>query len=670
MSFKDIISAHEFDVRGEVLHVHPEGWIELVRVVVTVPAKVMAQQDLHYPCAYPFIVNTSSREATMEVDYCALYLSHSEKHLRTSAISVSIRRGARIAAMQVMPVYLWTKLKGFAFTSRSQLGIDRFSPDKTLQSDDGTYSALMMKVPTVLHNSCQMYTAWRAEISHKLQQATGKRLHEYPTELSSHFSHLIESFAAFDDGDSAGSCSGLLQLVIRAGTAVDPSQLFDPRYIALFVIRNGFDSDWLSGRFPQVWTLRDIALKMKAIVASIVDRDSRRGASAEHRVEAHSLHSHYTDLFQTIRSSPTIISGAHSPTAEHRVLIVGALQYVHLPQQSVLGIHDTDLMTINVSIKDYSSGDVTWMVIRCSSDHKFFTSVTSQLLSLRRLHVHDPGNCKLKHLEHHWRCGIFHDSHVPLDPGVGPQELCLCHLPASSAPVVVVRRAVCVLEEGPNVQSYSWRLVAEGSDVRFVFPHQYESISVLQMEAARGDAPRGGATPAAVVSIPSLETAHLCWSEEQEVDPLSICSTGGEGDCSSNALELTPSQFPVADVLRGDPVGVRALLTMMGGRRLQRIAECIGVVTSKQLLSVATGKDRKRKRSSSEAAAVAYDQCSLVLRDLARPDCLKVYLPASWSSGLPVGAVVLLRDWALTLPETKKKLYLQQAVDWGSRIGK
>jgi len=31
---------------------------------------------------------------------------------------------------------------------------------------------------------------------------------------------------------------------------------------------------------------------------------------------------------------------------------------------------------------------------------------------------------------------------------------------------------------------------------------------------------------------------------------------------------------------------------------------------------------------------------------------------------------VLLRDWALTLPETKKKLYLQQAVDWGSRIGK
>jgi hypothetical protein len=575
--------------------------------------------------------------------------------------------------MQVMPVYLWTKLKGFAFTSRSQLGIDRFSPNKMLQSDDGTYSALMMKVPTVLHNSCQMYTAWRAEISHKLQQAAGKRLHEFPTELFSHFIHLIESFATFDDGDSAGSCSGLLQLVIRAGTAVDPSQLFDPRFIALFVIRNGFDSDWLSARFPQVWTLRDIALKMKAVVASIVDRDSRRGATAEHRVEAHSLHSHFIDLFQTIRSSPMIISGTHSPTAEHRVLIIGALQYVHLPQSSLLKIHDADPMVINVSIKDYSSGDVTWMVIRCSSDHKFFTSVTSLLLSLRRLHVHDPSNCKLKHLEHHWRCGIFQDSHAPLDPDVGPQELCLCHLPVSRAPVVVVRRAVCVLEEGPTAQSYSWRLVAEGSDVRFVFPHQYEPISLLQMKAAAGDAP--GTTPAVVVSIPSEEAAHLCWSEEQEqeADPLSICSTGGgEGDCSSNALELTPSQFPAADVLRGDPVGVRALLTMMGGKRLQRIAECFGVVTSKQLLSVATGKDRKRKRSSSssEVAAAAYGQCSVVLRDLARPDSVKVYLPASWSCSLPVGAVVLLRDWALTLPETKKKLYLQQAVDWGSRIGK
>jgi len=576
-----------------------------------------------------------------------------------------------------MPVYLWTKLKGFAFTSRSQLGIVRFSPNKTLQSDDGTYSALTMQVPAGLRKSCQMYTAWRAEISHKLQKATGKRLHDFPKGLSSHFTQQIESFVAFDDGDSTGSCSGLQQLVSLSAADPNPNpwQLLDPHYVDLFVIRNGFDNDWLSGRFPQVWTLRDVALKVKGIVASIGERE-RRTASV-HRVEAYSLHSHCIDLFRTdyadlrrsSAKSPSFYIPSPDRAVEHRASIMGSLQYVYLPQPSSVG--DT-VITVNVSIKSSSSGDVTWMVIRCYSSCSDHHELRSQLLALGRRHAHDPSSCTHRHLEHYWRCGAFHFSHaLDDDRAVGSEEICLCQLPDSSAPIVMVRRAVCVLEEEPTaVQSYNWHLVAEGSDVRFMFPHQYESIS-LHAEAGR----EGPKAAAAEVPTPVDETAHPCWLE---IDPfalgLSIGSTtmGWGEDCSSNALDLTTSQFPTTEMSRsGDPVGVRDLLMtdlLMGDRRLQRISECIGVVVSKQLLLL-SGQDRKRKMNSAADQDHGQVQCSVSLRDLMHPDCLKVYLPASYCSALPMGAVVLLRDLALTLPETKKKLYLQLVTDWDSRIG-
>ncbi len=165
-------------------------------------------------------------------------------------IQDSLRPGAIVRAFNVLPVFLWGTLRGFACTVRSNVQIVRFSTCMT--SIPRPVSAL-----AELRSCCAMFVAWRAEVSHRLALVVEQRAEEDST-LRAHILAALESCSSFGqalgDGRSAPNMSAeeLRALLAIPRSVPIQEQFRDAGVAQLFAVRAGLDADHIGTNLPQV----------------------------------------------------------------------------------------------------------------------------------------------------------------------------------------------------------------------------------------------------------------------------------------------------------------------------------------------------------------------------------------------------------------------------------
>eukprot|EP01036_Dinobryon_divergens_P030146 gene30146-39343_t len=137
---RDILAHQEIDVELEIIAVYLTGWI---RVSVRGGPQQQRQQHVY------------------------LYVAHSHVAWVMHVFRYAI--GAIVLACNVLPVFLWNKMRGFAFTGRSSISV--LTLPKILADVNSKSSSGIPAVPVEIRESCHMYTAFRADMTHRLSES-------------------------------------------------------------------------------------------------------------------------------------------------------------------------------------------------------------------------------------------------------------------------------------------------------------------------------------------------------------------------------------------------------------------------------------------------------------------------------------------------------------------
>lgn len=171
---------------------------------------------------------------------------------------LSFRRGATVIVRNVLPIYLWGRLHGFAATIRSQIALTRFSP---LVGDT------LLNCPTALSLNCDIkclqFTAWRAYCKRRLNQAFP------PGHSQSIINFWEEGIARSVDASFFNVALGayhpkIFQRVLKHASqhleveniSINSFPVMEPIYdknvAELTLVRAGMDGDYLCSQLPEV----------------------------------------------------------------------------------------------------------------------------------------------------------------------------------------------------------------------------------------------------------------------------------------------------------------------------------------------------------------------------------------------------------------------------------
>ena len=262
---RDILAHQEIDVELEIIAVHLTGWI---RVSVRGGPQQQQQQQHFY-----------------------LYVAHAHvawvMHVFRHAI------GATVRACNVLPVFLWNKMRGFAFTGRSSISV--LTLPKALVDVNSKSSSGILTVPAEIRESCHMYTAFRADLTHRLSESVlnlssmkhaSRRLVlcielmacDYQQQLpsSSTSSEYKDMFILYNDLPLTDARSLIRQSAslkkLTHGKNSMQEEFSSAWHAAFYAVRGGCDIDSLCAQLPYVVSVKSIFRNIEQKVRTAVAR--------------------------------------------------------------------------------------------------------------------------------------------------------------------------------------------------------------------------------------------------------------------------------------------------------------------------------------------------------------------------------------------------------------
>ena len=269
---RDILGHKEIDVEVEIIAVHLTGWIR-----VSLQRRLQQQQQ-----------QTQQRESQPQQHFY-LYVAHTHTTWVLHVFRYAI--GATVRVCNVLPVFLWNKMRGFAFTSRSSISVLTLPNALIKANSTRAKPSVAPIVPAEIRESCHMYTAFRADLMHRLSESilnlstmknATKRLvlcielmaGEYQ-QLQSPSSILEykDTFVYYNNLPAIDAQSPIRHLVSsRKDNHIKYSiqeEFSSPWHAAFYAVRGGCDIDHLCAQLPYVVSAKSISRNIEQKIRSM-----------------------------------------------------------------------------------------------------------------------------------------------------------------------------------------------------------------------------------------------------------------------------------------------------------------------------------------------------------------------------------------------------------------
>jgi hypothetical protein len=527
-----------------------------------------------------------------------------------------LRIGTLLRVSNVLPVYLWGVLRGFACTVRSSVEVVNSVVEKYT-----TNLAMTNKPPKCLRSlrsACVMYTVWLVETRRRLTKALVGATKDNgaldvicdalenvsdrgpPDEASCSISSPVTSSQLQSSPQSLpvllSNLSRVQQLLALAPQCIQ-NEFRDVAYAQLYQIRAGLDADWLGDLLPEVWTCTRL---WRAAVDCARNHILRSGMSQKQV--------HQTHIEDLCRSSRAQRAGLP--------VLVGSLRSVEMTRTHILG------RAVHLSLVD-GAGCAVSVVVRAVGVefHAFLIKQVCGDTSCNSSSGADSlatSSCTSTH-----------------------EQVMFSFDCRDGAPFTVLlpRPSCCVLEEHPlhDEQSCGLTVVTCEKDLFII-------------------------ATTATTATGKAAAERVDWFGSVRCGPTSAV------DAAQDDTWRASNGQQVRDLLAAD--------LSVGGAARKCVA--FGLVAAKQIIlddfrrGVVSQYPHKAQRGtvSGDRSSLRM-KCKLTLRDVRYPDCIEVYMSLTQTAGLVVGSAVQISGCQLSLPESRKKPYLRvDGEAQGASIGK
>jgi len=661
--------ATEIDVQGTVKRLHTSGWIELVSFTtafdvdeysssssctssssgVTTDECIGAigagcgddEDDVHANGL------SSSSSASRYPGLC-IYLTCR----RSADLDTCLRSGCVFEATSVLPVYVWGVLRGFAATARSHISIKAFTAPPsppTSSSSSSSSSSLLLDVPKEFKGTCHLFTAWRAITKRTLLAALLGRINSDSDYFIALQKQVVCCYKAGESMDtiiiSSGSRSSrkslpLLELFLLDKQRTVQMEFSDCLYAELFMVRAGKDSDYLNSQLPKIWScskMRDHASRflreLYTCRPAIIDE------YATHLYEQ--IGKAVDDSSDANLAASSFSFENHFVASVNEILVTKVPTIAQLPSchaSSLSGLDDDDededdgVFLVLLKVTDSKAEDLTLLVTGASSRD---TLMSQFALLAQGNKIGQAGGRssrgggedeeKLKFKSIYSNFGL---------------ERVLSFASAKEKPAVVVRNPLLLITENPfyNEDSAHVLVITDVRSMSLVVSaqHQRQAQDAMTPVSTMSSYLCTPAAMALAIGLKGcvLEEA-LCSTAFNSSSSFSAASSSSSSS-SCSSLSLPPSS--VAHLPYTFLTVRQALMTSTSSAILPIL---VGVIVMKELVAdqndenAWVAKDAKRQKCKSK-------QCSLLLRDVAAADTIKVYVPLAKCESMLVGFVVVI----------------------------
>lgn len=665
---KELLSHTEFaQLTGTVQAVHTIGWIELSNVVLHEHyAPTCVYDGPHVGGSGGTAVNSSggnhsgNADVGIDLQSSVVYLAPTlVQHLRSTALGVSVRQTATIHVTNLIPTYLWGKLKGFATTCRSVLSIASFAENKSFHSEDPTYCAVNISIPAEIKSSCVLYAVWRAEISRKLAHCIGVEVVQKHANLCASVVKQIESWATYTH-TSSNPCT--VADVMRLPPGAIQDELYNLQYILLHAIHNGLDADWLGNNLPQMWSVSTLMSKLTHIHSTAVQVPSSILFGVYHY-----------DLCAVTPNSNiwSQYSAQHNHVVRKNIVIMGTVKRVSVPpgvqdtgpapaQDSPPSAQTSGFALAELVVSDASGGSIAVLV----RDMDTLWLATTVQKCQSHLHTACP-LCRNSHTNSNSTrrqqyCSCLH--RIKAESG----NSCSSAASNSNGPLyplyVVIHNPQCLLEQPPQQDTVDAHTSTAAKQRPYLLCSAVDMCFI-----GNGASPPAATTTGTTRAATSGSSERIAELSEPPISaPVTTEYASGAGTHNDQVPAMSVRQLVSLDLKQYNS---------------KYIAHVRAVVVNKQLIEVdfksdafLPAGDPKRRKLSAQASVYEDTQrgfvarnetdmgdrkCCITLRDVCFADVIHLFLPYRAVQCVLVGSVVDLNSVYLCLPDNKKKLYLK-----------